>query len=72
LVHIGEIVDGYSYQFQLLREKAYLSIARKMDTVGKNTSVVMRTPASIEWRGYNHELKDHRIIAESHYCPNVH
>lgn len=61
---IGEILDGYSYQFQCMREKAYLSIARKIAKLGKNVSVIIRTPASIEWRGYNLIFKDHRIISE--------
>lgn len=64
ILHIGELLDGYSYQFQCLREKAYLSIARKMDRLGKDVSVIIRTPASVEWRGYNIVLKDHRIISE--------
>ncbi len=61
---IGEVLDGYSYQFQCLREKAYLSLARKINQSGKDTSVIIRTPASVEWRGYNLVLKDHRIIAD--------
>jgi hypothetical protein len=64
ILHIGELLDGYSYQFQCLREKAYLSIARKMDRLGKDVSVIIRTPASVEWRGYNIVLKDHRIISD--------
>jgi hypothetical protein len=47
-----------------MREKAYLSLARKIEQLGKDTSVIIRTPASIEWRGYNIILKDHRIIAD--------
>jgi hypothetical protein len=61
---IGELLDGYQYQFQSLREKAYLSISRKIDKLPKNSFVIIRTPASIEWRGVNNNLKDHRIIAE--------
>lgn len=62
---VGEILDGYQYQFKLMREKAYLSIGRKIDSLPKNTSVVVRTPATIAWRGLNIEFKDHRIIAET-------
>jgi len=61
---IGEILDGYQYMFQAMREKAYLSISRKIDKLPKNACVIIRTPASIEWRGVNNILKDHRIIAD--------
>ncbi|MFA4829529.1 MAG: hypothetical protein WC855_02500 [Thermodesulfovibrionales bacterium] len=64
ILHIGNLLNGYEYQFKCMREKAYLSIARKMDKLGKDVSVIIRTPASIEWRGYNFILKDHRIISE--------
>ncbi|MEG7523952.1 MAG: hypothetical protein M3H12_12760 [Chromatiales bacterium] len=61
---IGELLDGYDYRFRDLREKAYLSIARQVDALDADTSVVVRTPAAIEWRGVVNELKDHRIIAD--------
>ena len=64
ILHIGNLLNGYEYQFKCMREKAYLSLARKIDRLGKDTSVIIRTPASIEWRGYNIILKDHRIIAD--------
>ncbi len=64
ILHIGNLLNGYEYQFQCHREKAYLSLARKIDKLGKNISVIIRTPASIEWKGYNIILKDHRIISE--------
>ncbi len=64
--YIGELMDGYQYQFKLMREKAYCSIARQMDKLPKTTNVIVRTPASIEWRGLNLEFKDHRAIAELH------
>ena len=64
VLHIGNLLNGYEYQFKCMREKAYLSLARKIERLGKDTSVIIRTPASIEWRGYNVILKDHRIIAE--------
>ena len=62
--YIGELLDGYEYQFRLMREKAYLSIARKIDKLHQNVSAIIRTPASIEWRGLNLEFKDHRVIDE--------
>jgi hypothetical protein len=62
---IGQLLDGYQYQFQTLREKAYLSIARKLDRLPQGTSAVVRTPSCIEWRGVNNPLKDHRIIASA-------
>lgn len=64
ILHISNFLNGYEYQFQCMREKAYLSLARKIDRLGKNINVIIRTPASIEWRGYNLSLKDHRIISE--------
>lgn len=65
ILHIGNLLNGYEYQFKCMREKAYLSLARKIERLGKDVSVIIRTPASIEWRGYNLILKDHRIIAEA-------
>jgi hypothetical protein len=62
--YIGELLDGYEYQFELMRRNAYLSIARKIDKLPDSTNAVVRTPASIEWRGIDIELKDHRTIAE--------
>ncbi len=64
ILHIANLLNGYEYQFKCMWEKAYLSLARKIDRMGKDVSVIIRTPASIEWRGYNIILKDHRIIAE--------
>lgn len=61
---IGELVEGYQYQFQSLRENAYLSIARKIEKLPRDASVLIRTPAAIEWRGVNNNLKDHRLIAK--------
>ncbi|MCK4325817.1 hypothetical protein KAW55_03605 [bacterium] len=60
--YIGELLDGYQYQLRLMREKAYLSIAREIDKLPGTTNVIVRTPASVEWRGVNLEFKDHRII----------
>lgn len=64
ILHIGNLLNGYEYQFKCMREKAYLSLARKIERIDKDTSVIIRMPASIEWRGFNIILKDHRIIAE--------
>lgn len=64
ILKISHILNGYDYYFRCLREKAYLSIARKIDQLDRDTSVIIRTPASIEVRGYNMILKDHRIIAD--------
>ena len=61
---VGELLDGYHYQFELLRKNAYLSIARKIDKLPETTNVIVRTHATIEWRGINIEFKDHRAIAE--------
>jgi hypothetical protein len=63
--YIGELLDGYEYQFRTLREKAYYSIAGKIDKLPKGTHVFVRTPASIEWRGVNYILKDHKIISKT-------
>ena len=62
--YVGELLNGYEYQFKMQRDNAYLSIARKMDKLPKGMNVVIRTPASIEWRGVNVILKDHRVISE--------
>ena len=64
MLHIAELFNGYEYQFQCQREKAYLSLARKIDRLGRDVSVIIRTQASVEWRGYNFIFKDHRIISE--------
>ncbi len=62
--YIGELFDGYEYQFELMRRNAYLSIARQIDKLPDTVNAVVRTPASIEWRGVDIELKDHRTIAQ--------
>ncbi len=64
MLHIAELFNGYEFQFQCLWEKAYLSLARKIDRLGRDVSVIIRTQASVEWRGYNFIFKDHRIISE--------
>lgn len=63
--YIGDLLDGYEYQFRTLREKAYCSIARKIDKLPKSVHVLIRTPACIQWRGVNYILKDHRILADA-------
>lgn len=60
---IGEILDGYQYQFRCLRERAWTSIGRKIDKLPSDTSAVIRTAASVPWRGVVLEMKDHRAIA---------
>ncbi len=62
---VGELLDGYQYLFDCMREKAYQTIARKIDRLPRSVSAVVRVPASIEWRGVNFEFKDHRVIAEA-------
>lgn len=62
--YIADLLDGYEYQFKTLREKAYCSIARKIDALPKNTHVLIRTPACINWRGVSYILKDYRILAD--------
>ncbi len=62
--YIGQLLDGYEYQLKLMREKAYLSIGRKIDGLPANTSAIVRTPASVEWRGLNLQFKDHQLIAQ--------
>ena len=61
---IGELLDGYEYQLRDLRHKAYLSIARKIDQLDNKTSVIIRTPAAVEWRGVVNAFKDHKVIAQ--------
>jgi hypothetical protein len=57
ILEISNLLNGYEYQFECMRQKAYLSTARKIEALDKNTSAIIRTPASIEWRGYNLVLK---------------
>ncbi|MDD5363431.1 MAG: hypothetical protein PHN88_15010 [Ignavibacteria bacterium] len=61
---IGSLLDGYEYMFKSEREKAYYSIERKISALPQDVNVLIRIPASIEWRGVNYILKDHKIIAE--------
>lgn len=62
---VGELLDGYQYQFECARQNAYQAIARKIDRLPRTASVVVRVPAAIEWRGVNVEFKDHRVIADT-------
>lgn len=64
IAYIGELLNGYEYQFKKQRELAYYSIARKIDRLPDDVNVLIRIPASIEWRGVNYILKDHKIISE--------
>ena len=65
LVRIRELLDGYQYQFEDWRREAYRSIAMKICNLPKIANVIVRAPASIEWRGINVQFKDHHIIAET-------
>lgn len=62
---VGEILNGYQYQFQYMREKAYLAIAREIDRLDDTTSVIVRAPACVKWRGLTLEFKDQKIIAQA-------
>jgi adenylate kinase len=61
--YIGDLINGYEYQFKIQRDMAYFSIASKISRLPKDTHVIIRTPACIEWRGVSYVLKDHKIIA---------
>ncbi len=62
---VGELLDGYQYQFECARQNAYQTIARKIDRLPRTANAVVRMPASVEWRGVNVEFKDHRTIADT-------
>lgn len=59
----SELLDGYSYQFDLLRENAICSIARQIDRLPARTGAIVRMPSSIGWRGVDIAFKDHRALA---------
>lgn len=61
---IGGLVDAYQYQFRLMREKAYLSVSRRIFELGDDVNVILRVPLTIEWRGFVHEFKDYRSISQ--------
>lgn len=65
IVRIGELFDGYQYQFELMRQNALCSIARQIDRLPQRTSAIVRMLASVEWRGVNVQFKDHRTLAET-------
>ncbi|HXF00095.1 MAG TPA: hypothetical protein VN458_07095 [Solirubrobacterales bacterium] len=65
LVFIGELLDGYQYQFDLLRRAAYSAIAAKMERLPQSLDPLIRAPAAIEWRGIQLEFKDHDVIADA-------
>jgi hypothetical protein len=61
----GQLLDGYGFQFELLRENAYCSIGRAIDALPARTDAIVRMPASIRWRGVDIAFKDHRAIARA-------
>ncbi len=65
LVFIGKLLDGYQYQFDLLRRAAYSAIAAKIERLPASVNALIRAPAAIEWRGIQLEFKDHDVIAEA-------
>jgi hypothetical protein len=63
---VGELMDGYTYQFRLQRESALSQIARKIDKLPPETAgVIVRVPATVPWRHINVQFKDHCAIAET-------
>lgn len=65
VVAVGELLNGYTFQFELLRQNALCSIARKIDALDDVDGVIVRMPATISWRHINVAFKDHRVIAET-------
>lgn len=65
LVAVGQLLDGYTFQFELMRRNALLCIARKIDALRDVDGVIVRMPATVNWRQINVEFKDHRTIAEA-------
>jgi hypothetical protein len=61
----GELLDGYSFQFELKREKAICSIGRQIAALPARTDAIVRMPASIRWRGVDIRFKDHRALARA-------
>lgn len=61
----GELLDGYSYQFELQRERALCAIGRAIDALPARTGAIVRMPASIRWRSVDIAFKDHRAIARA-------
>src|SRR4029077_889429 len=66
VVAVGQLLDGYTFQFELMRHNALCSIARKLDALGNNIAgALVRMPATVSWRHTNVEFKDHRVIAQT-------
>jgi hypothetical protein len=66
VVAVGNLLDGYSFQFDLLRRNALCSIARKLDALDAGVAgAIVRMPATVSWRHINVQFKDHRAIAET-------
>ena len=64
-LYIRSLLEGYDYQFDLKRRNAYCTIARKIDALAPDVNVIVRTPATIEFRGVTVQFKDQRTIAET-------
>jgi hypothetical protein len=66
VIAVGELLDSYTFQFELLRHNALCSIARKIDALPDDVDgVVVRMPATVSWRHINVQFKDHRVIADT-------
>jgi hypothetical protein len=66
LVAVGDLMNGYTFQFELLRRNALCSIARKLDALEPDVAgAIVRMPATISWRHINVQFKDHRAIADT-------
>jgi hypothetical protein len=66
VVAVGNLLNGYSFQFDLLRRNALCSIARKLDALDSGCAgAIVRMPATVNWRHINVQFKDHKTIAET-------
>jgi hypothetical protein len=66
VVAVGELLDGYTFHFELQRRNALCSIARKLDGLeGDVAGAIVRMPATVSWRAINVQFKDQRVIAET-------
>jgi hypothetical protein len=66
VVAVGNLLNGYSFQFDLLRRNALCSIARKLDALDSSCAgAIVRMPATVNWRHINVQFKDHKAIAET-------
>lgn len=65
VIAVGNLLNGYTFQFELLRHNALCSIARRIDALDDVAGVIVRMPATVSWRHINVQFKDHRMIAET-------